>query len=154
MSPARASIGTICTRVSDMDVVRPRGPGAGGVLAQRAHEHPAQRGALAGGADARGPLELARNVTHEIDTRDRHPHEGPARHARARHLAPTNLAKLMTGSPSHDACHLRPPRPCHGRVAASERSTTFKLVIRSVPAATAAAMLGKPTWDSSTVSPA
>src|SRR5205823_13604085 len=50
--------------------------------------------------------------------------------------------------------HLRPARTGHGRAAESERSTTFRLTSRCVPAATAAAMLAKPTWDSSTVSPA
>src|SRR6267378_5649311 len=82
-----------------MQVVRPRGPGAGGVVAQRAPQHPAQRGPLARGANAGGPLDLERNAAHEIDARDRHPHERAARPVRPRHLTPPNVTKLMTASP-------------------------------------------------------
>src|SRR2546425_246208 len=98
MSPARTSIGTICTRVSDMDVVRPRGPGPGRVLTQRAREHPAQRGALTHGARARGALDLDRDAAHELDACVRHPHERATRHARARHLAPMATPKRALAS--------------------------------------------------------
>src|SRR5206468_702886 len=101
MSPARTSIGTICTRVSDMDVIRPRGPGPGRVLTQRAREHPAQRGALTHGARARRALDLERNAAHEVDARDRHPHERAARPARPRHSTPT--AVKLTGLPSDES---------------------------------------------------
>jgi len=50
-------------------------------------------------------------------------------------------------------CHLALKRPGHCRHIESERSVTLMRTSRSVPAATAAAMLGKPTSDSSTVTP-
>src|SRR2546428_13805144 len=89
MSPARTSIGTICTRVSDMDVIRPRGPGPGRVLTQRAREHPAQRAALTHGARAPRALVLERNAAQEVEARDRPPPERAARRARPRHGTPT-----------------------------------------------------------------
>jgi hypothetical protein len=58
------------------------------------------------------------------------------------------------GESEAQAFPLRPGGARHGRPAASERSTVFMLSSRSVPAATAAAMLGNPMWDSSTISPA
>src|SRR3981189_2006681 len=82
-----------------MQVVRPRGPGAGRVVAQRAPQHPAQRGPLARGANAGGPLDLERNAAHEIDARDRHPHERAARPVRPRPLRPPNVTELRTASP-------------------------------------------------------
>src|SRR5437773_10926707 len=102
MSPARTSIGTICTRVSDMDVIRPRGPGPGRVLTQRAREHPAQRGALTHGARARRALYLERNAAREVYARARHTRERGAWPAPPRHDT-TTCEHTMRGVPFYDA---------------------------------------------------
>src|SRR5260370_19197818 len=81
-----------------MQVVRPRGPGAGRIVAQCAPQHPAQRGPLARGANAGRPLDLERNAAHEIDARDRHPHERAAGQALPRHLAPMATPKRALSS--------------------------------------------------------
>src|SRR6267143_92075 len=98
MSPPSRSIGSICTRYSDIFEnlgFRLRRPRAGRVLAQGTHQDPAQGGPVARRAHARGPLDVARNAMHQVDAGDGHPHEGAARHGRSRHFAPLNMVRLM-----------------------------------------------------------
>jgi hypothetical protein len=144
--------------ISAIKIVRLRCPHAGRVFPQRAPQHPTKRRSLAHGPRPRGPLDVQRNAAHEIDACDRHANERTARRARARHLAspvsrparspasthPLNIVKFMTRLPSSGHYHRRRKRGGYAGDVESERSMTLMLTSRSVPAATAAAMLGKP----------
>src|SRR5437762_9826971 len=92
-SPPRTSIGIICTVISAMNLLRLRCPRPARVLMQRVPEHPTQGRAFRRGARPRSPLDIERDAAHEIDARDRHPHERAARRAHSRHLAPTATPK-------------------------------------------------------------
>jgi hypothetical protein len=148
-----------------MNVVRLRCPRFGRILTQGTRQHATQRGPLAHSACPRCLLHVEGNAAYQIDAGDGHPDQRAARRVRPHHAAPiasakrtlrtppTHIANFMTRSPSVGGCNHRPKRGGHAREVDSERSIMRILTSRSVPAATAAAMLGKLTSDSSTVTP-
>src|SRR5947208_5645278 len=77
------------------------------ILRQGFQEHRAERGPLAHGADARGPLKLAGDAAHQVDACGRHPSE----HARSHvHWPPTDTMKWTVSSRYGDGMYARSRR--------------------------------------------
>ena len=82
-------------------------PAARRVFRQGFQEHRAERGSLAYGANARRPLKLAGDTTHQVDACGRHPRE----HSRPNfHWPPTDTMTWTVSSRYCDGMYARPRR--------------------------------------------